>query len=65
VAVSTAVWAAGWFLLEARFGRQIGRFANAHRWTYLVVAAVVLFAIVSLIVRAARAKPPAVEDAGH
>ena len=57
VAVSTAVWAAAWFWLEARFGRDIGRFVNAHRWTYVVIAAVVLFAIMSLIVRAARAKP--------
>jgi membrane-associated protein len=63
VAVSTAIWAGAWFWLEARFGREIGRFVNAHHWTYLVVAAVLLFAIVSLIVRAARARPLAPEDA--
>jgi membrane protein DedA with SNARE-associated domain len=65
VAVSTAIWAGVWFLLEARFGRQVGRFANAHRWTYVVIAAVLLFAIVSLIVRAARAKPAVVTDPGQ
>jgi membrane protein DedA with SNARE-associated domain len=64
VAVSTAIWAGVWFWLEARFGRQVGRFINANRWTYIVIAAVLVFAIVSLIVRAARAKPPAVVDPG-
>jgi membrane protein DedA with SNARE-associated domain len=62
VAVSTAIWAGVWFWLEARFGRQVGRFINANRWTYVVIVAVVVFAIVSLIVRAARAKPMGVAD---
>jgi len=64
VAVSTAVWAAAWFLLEARFGREVGRFVSAHRWTYIVIAAVVLLLIVSVIVRAVRAKPMG-EGGGH
>jgi membrane protein DedA with SNARE-associated domain len=62
VAISTAIWAGVWFWLEARFGRQVGRFINANRWTYIVIAAVLVFAIVSLIVRAARARPQAVAD---
>jgi membrane protein DedA with SNARE-associated domain len=62
VAVSTAAWAGAWFLLQARFGREVGRFIGAHRWTYVVVAAVLLFAIVTLIVRAIQAIPPGVED---
>jgi membrane protein DedA with SNARE-associated domain len=62
VAVSTAIWAGAWFWLQARFGREIGRFIGAHRWTYIVVAAVLLFAVVSLVVRAIRAIPPMVED---
>jgi membrane protein DedA with SNARE-associated domain len=62
VAVSTAIWAGVWFWLEARFGRDVGRFINANRWTYIVIAAALVFAIVSLIVRAARAKPLAVAD---
>jgi membrane protein DedA with SNARE-associated domain len=65
VAVSTAIWAGVWFWLEARFGREVGRFVNAHRWTYVVMVAVLLFAIVSLIVRAARARPMAVKDPGR
>jgi membrane protein DedA with SNARE-associated domain len=63
VAVSTAIWAGVWFYLEARFGRQIGRFVNEHRWTYVVIVAVLLFVIVNLIVQAARAKPAPLDDA--
>jgi membrane protein DedA with SNARE-associated domain len=59
VAVSTAIWASAWFWLEAHFGRQVGRFANEHRWTYVVIAAIVVFVIVSVIVRTVRAKPAA------
>jgi membrane protein DedA with SNARE-associated domain len=62
VAVSTAVWAGAWFMLEARFGRQIGRFVNAHRWTYVVVVAVFLFVFVSFVVRAVRGGSRALHD---
>ena len=62
VAVSTAIWAGAWFWLEAHFGRQVGRFANQHRWTYLVIVAVVLFLIVSVIVRVVRARSPAPDE---
>jgi len=62
VAVSTAIWAGAWFWLEAHFGRQVGRFANQHRWTYLVIVAVVLFLIVSVIVRVVRARSPALDE---
>src|SRR5438309_917800 len=65
VAVSTAGWAGAWFLLQARFGRQFGRFIGEHRWTYVVVGAVLLFAIVTLFVRAIRAIPSGVEDSNR
>jgi membrane protein DedA with SNARE-associated domain len=57
VAFSTSLWVAAWFALQARFGRQIGHFILSHRWTYLVIAAAVVLAVVSLVVRAVRSGP--------
>ncbi|MBO0769259.1 MAG: hypothetical protein J2O48_11310 [Solirubrobacterales bacterium] len=54
VAISTSLWVAAWFAIEARFGRASGRFLAAHRWTYFIVAGVVLLAIVTVVVREVR-----------
>lgn len=53
VAISTALWVTAWFIVEARFGREAGRFLSGHHWTYAVVAGIVALAIVSVVVRAA------------
>jgi membrane protein DedA with SNARE-associated domain len=55
VAVSTAVWAAVWIWLGARFGPTLGRLIGQHRWTYIVAAAVVILVISYVAVRVFRA----------
>jgi membrane-associated protein len=65
VAVSTSLWVTAWFALQARFGRQIGHFVLSHRWTYVVVAAVVVLLVVSIVVRAVRSGPSVSERLRH
>jgi membrane protein DedA with SNARE-associated domain len=61
VAVSTAIWAAAWLYLGARFGDNVKHFFQLHRWTYLVLAAGLL-ALAALAVlhyrRTAAARKP-------
>jgi membrane protein DedA with SNARE-associated domain len=50
VAVSTAVWAAAWLYVGARFGDNVRHFFQLHRWTYLLLAgAVVALAVLAVI----------------
>jgi membrane protein DedA with SNARE-associated domain len=50
VAVSTAIWAAAWLTLGARFGDNVRHFFELHRWTYLLLAGgVVALAVLAVI----------------
>jgi membrane protein DedA with SNARE-associated domain len=63
VAVSTGIWAAIWLWLGAHFGARIGHFMGVHRWTYALIALVILAIVASALVRVVRAGGPRpVED---
>ncbi len=66
VAVSTAVWAAFYLVVGFKFGANVGDFLQAHRWTYVVIGAVVGIAVCYLVFRIVRelwVKLPASGDA--
>jgi membrane protein DedA with SNARE-associated domain len=51
VAVSTAIWAAFWLVLGARFGRGATDLLKANPWIYVVAVAAVVLVLAAIIVR--------------
>jgi membrane protein DedA with SNARE-associated domain len=55
VAVSTAIWAAVWLVLGARFGRNATDLLKANPWIYVVLVAGLALLLAAIIVRMWRA----------
>jgi membrane protein DedA with SNARE-associated domain len=62
VAISTAVWAAVWLWLGARFGTGIGHFLAGHRWTYALFLLLIIALVAVSISRLLRAKPASTNE---
>jgi membrane protein DedA with SNARE-associated domain len=64
VAVSTAIWAAFWLVLGARFGHLVAALLGRNPWIYLVLAAGVTLLVAVLLVRLWRADHPRLTPSG-